>query len=127
MREFPMLKMHIRRRGTDSRLRLFASTWPQGRILLVGEGDFSYSADLCSQPCASRHVIATTMDSNETLPRLFPRALDHVAIVVNHGGHVIYGVDATSLSTHPLIQGPFDVVRWREREREKAWFDLVDR
>ncbi len=65
------------------------STWPTGRVLLVGEGDFSYASGLLCTANAltdqsvwpSLRLTATTLDSELDLPYLFPRAMVHINTV----------------------------------------------
>lgn len=59
------------------------STFPTGRVLLVGEGDFSYAAGLLQRDFDETplKVTATTLDSEEDLPLLFPTSRTTVKIV----------------------------------------------
>ncbi|KAG6601905.1 hypothetical protein SDJN03_07138, partial [Cucurbita argyrosperma subsp. sororia] len=62
-------------------------------ILLVGEGDFSFSACLAKAFGSATNMVATSLDSNEALGLL--------------GGTVLHEVDATAMSRQlqPLLQG----------------------
>ncbi len=75
-------------------------------ILLVGEGDFSFTQALVSQlraggaqdgKAGELRVVSTCLDSLEQLAEKYPTALDNVAAVRSRGVVVIPGVDGTRL------------------------------
>ena len=67
------------------------------RILLVGEGDFSFSRSLLeTHGCAS--LIATSFDKQSALQSKYPQATSNVrALEEEEGCQVLFGVDATKL------------------------------
>ncbi|KAK7538977.1 hypothetical protein IWX49DRAFT_599668 [Phyllosticta citricarpa] len=70
---------------------------PNERILLIGEGDFSFARSLVSHHgCAD--LLATCYDSAEALGAKYPQARDNVAYIEGEGMRVAYGVDATNLA-----------------------------
>lgn len=69
--------------------------------LTVGEGDFSFSSSLLQH--RSARMLATTLDSEVDLPRLFPSSSRCVQAVADCGGRVAYGVDATALAASPAV------------------------
>ncbi len=70
---------------------------PTDRILLVGEGDFSFSHSLlASHNCSS--LIATSYDKASVVTRKYTQAALHIRpLEAEEGCQVIYGVDATKL------------------------------
>ena len=92
------------------------STSLGNNVLLVGEGDFSYAADLCEANPKGLRLLATTLDSPEDLmTSLFPASAASIAAVERaNGARVEYEVDATRLgcSTEVASRSPFDVVRF---------------
>lgn len=67
------------------------------RILLVGEGDFSYARALVTQ-YRCRNVTATCFDSETQLKDKYAAAAEHVGLLKGSGALVLFGVDATRLN-----------------------------
>ena len=87
------------------------------RILLVGEGDFSYAADACTRIHKQgdrTRILATTLDGPEDLAVRFPSSSEMIRRIHEAGGLVTYCVDATDLSTSTTVaeSAPFDVIRF---------------
>lgn len=69
---------------------------PNERILLIGEGDFSFARSLVAHHgCAD--LLATCYDSAATLAEKYPQAVDNIAYIEGEGMRVAYEVDATNL------------------------------
>ncbi|KXS94850.1 hypothetical protein AC578_8049 [Pseudocercospora eumusae] len=70
---------------------------PEDRILLVGEGDFSFAKSIVKEHgCCD--ITATCYDSKEVLYRKYdPQAEEHVSYLEDEGQTVLCGVDATKL------------------------------
>ena len=70
---------------------------PTNRILLVGEGDFSFSsALLTTHACTS--LIATAFDPEPTVISKYPQAASHISALTSvEGCKVLYGIDATKI------------------------------
>ncbi|KAJ1428379.1 hypothetical protein B484DRAFT_449899 [Ochromonadaceae sp. CCMP2298] len=77
------------------------------RVLVLGDGDFSFSRSLSGKHICS--LTATTLDSRERLCKSFPDAASNVAFIEGNGDAVLYGVNATNIRTGP---GLFDVILW---------------
>jgi hypothetical protein len=109
------------------------SIWPQGNVLTVGEGDFSFSADLCDvwsrnaskSSTSSLKLLATSLDKESAMAYLFPASTSHLQDIRAFSGEnvrsrgqveavVAFGVDATNLaaSSEVLNRAPFDVIRF---------------
>ena len=83
------------------------------RILFVGEGDFGFSACI-SKILASadgQDLKATTWDSKAKLESSFPNASANTRTILERGGTVLYGIDATKLDEH-FAPNAFDSVVW---------------
>ena len=78
---------------------------PTDRILLVGEGDFSFSRALLSaHGCA--HMVATGYDSLPTLRSKYPQAASNTAALEAEESCIVrYGVDATKLGRPGVAEG----------------------
>nr|GMD82621.1 25S rRNA (uracil2634-N3)-methyltransferase [Ipomoea batatas] len=61
------------------------------KILLVGEGDFSFSAALA-------HAFEFLLEN-------YGNAASNIVALRRRGCMVIHGVDATNMANHPLLQG----------------------
>ena len=83
------------------------------RVLTLGDGDFSFSADLmeiCSAGTGPRlELIATGFDSAATLKARYPAAATHLARLVSRGASVRHDTDATQPPPE-LAAGGFDHV-----------------
>ncbi|KNC81315.1 hypothetical protein, variant [Sphaeroforma arctica JP610] len=85
------------------------------KILVVGDGDFGFSAGLVSH-CKGKgsNIVATSYDKAKELTEKYgERATRHIQAIESKGGAVAHGVDATELKqTLPkkLSQKKFDCV-----------------
>ncbi|CAB4305967.1 unnamed protein product [Prunus armeniaca] len=70
------------------------------RILLVGEGDFSFSLSLATHFGSARNMVATSLDSQEEIDSKYSNAIGNVRELEERGCIVIYGVDAKQMSQH---------------------------
>ena len=69
---------------------------PIDRILLVGEGDFSFSQSLLTAHHCTK-LDATTLDNHSDLISKYPQAESNMKCLTDHGCTVICGVNATKL------------------------------
>lgn len=89
---------------------------PTDTILLIGEGNFSFTRSLfISDHPEIRHlppanVTATAYDSEDVCYEKYPDARDIVADLRNRGVRVVFGVDAASVSTKKGFRGR----KWRK-------------
>ncbi|XP_022936899.1 uncharacterized protein At4g26485 isoform X2 [Cucurbita moschata] len=73
-------------------------------ILLVGEGNFSFSACLASAFGTATNVVATSLDSEETLLRKYGSDIKTTLEELKElGCSVMHGVDVMTMSQHPLL------------------------
>ncbi|KAH7365877.1 hypothetical protein KP509_18G050900 [Ceratopteris richardii] len=67
-------------------------------ILLVGEGDFSFAASLASEFKNAPHLVATSLDSLETLQQKYPVTFRRSLKQMKEAGvEVMHGVDIRSM------------------------------
>ncbi|KAL0353468.1 UNVERIFIED_CONTAM: Heavy metal-associated isoprenylated plant protein 41 [Sesamum angustifolium] len=73
------------------------------RILLVGEGDFSFSTCLAMAFGWASNIIATSLDSKEFLKKNYQKASSNINELRIRGCKVMHGIDATKMATHELL------------------------
>ncbi|CAL9016535.1 unnamed protein product [Prunus brigantina] len=107
------------------------------KILLAGEGDFSFSVCLARAFGLAINMVATSLDSRESLILNYSKAMSNVKELEARGCKVLHEVDVHSMSQHPfLIRVRFDRIIYNfphagffssERNRLQIWFhqDLV--
>ncbi|KAH9486444.1 25S rRNA (uridine-N(3))-methyltransferase [Psilocybe cubensis] len=84
---------------------------PTDKILLIGEGNFSFSRSLILdapiqlQSLPPNNVTATAYDSEEECFSKYPEAEGIVSFLRSKGVEVIFGVDGTRLEKHPRLKG----------------------
>nr|GME05790.1 heavy metal-associated isoprenylated plant protein 41-like protein [Ipomoea batatas] len=74
------------------------------KILLVGEGDFSFSASLAVAFASASNLTATSLHSKKVLRKDYEKAVYNIEEVKGKGGKVMYGVDATTMASHPTLK-----------------------
>ncbi|XP_074303453.1 uncharacterized protein At4g26485-like [Silene latifolia] len=73
------------------------------KILLVGEGDFSFSTSLAVAFESASNMIATSLNSLEFLTKHYRKFRTNKKKLESRGCTVIHGVDATKMIQHPLL------------------------
>ncbi|TKY57340.1 hypothetical protein E2542_SST21787 [Spatholobus suberectus] len=74
------------------------------KILLVGEGDFSFSLSLAKAFGSASNMVATSLDSKESLIGKYSRASTNLSELENLGCTIVHEVDAHTMNNHPLLQ-----------------------
>ena len=74
--------------------------------LVLGDGDFSFSRALVRNN--STYLVASTLDSRDTLFKYFPTSESNVNDIISAGGNVLYNIDATEFTG----LGFFDCIIW---------------
>lgn len=72
-------------------------------ILLVGEGDFSFALCLARAFRSASNMVATSLDSKESLRMNYSRATINLMELKRFGCNILHGVDALSMYQHPLL------------------------
>ncbi|XP_074303464.1 uncharacterized protein At4g26485-like [Silene latifolia] len=81
------------------------------RILLVGEGDFSFSTSLAVAFGSASYMIATSLNTEEYLTKNYRKFLAHKRELENRGCMLIHDVDATSMARHSVLgKFKFDII-----------------
>ncbi|CAI9784074.1 unnamed protein product [Fraxinus pennsylvanica] len=75
------------------------------RILLVGEGDFSFSASLAVAFGSAPYMIATSLDSVDFLKKNYKRAMSNIEKLRIRECMVMHEIDATKVASHHLLGG----------------------
>ncbi|CAN0922848.1 Heavy metal-associated isoprenylated plant protein 41 [Linum grandiflorum] len=84
---------------------------PHQEILLVGEGDFSFSLSLALIFGSASNIVATSLDCKYELIKKYKNAEFNVAQLKLMGGQVYHGVDATKMSCYSdLRMRKFDCI-----------------
>ena len=88
-------------------------------ILLVGEGNFSFSRALVLYPPSDlehlppTNIYATAYDSEEECCTKYPDASHFISMLRERGVHVVFSVDATRLDKCAALKGKrFDRIVW---------------
>ena len=89
------------------------------RILLIGEGNFSFARALIDHPPTEldslppENITATVYDTEEECYTKYPECPSTVAFLIDQGVEVLFGVDATRLERHHTLKGrSWDRIVW---------------
>ncbi|KAJ6332437.1 hypothetical protein OIU76_010767 [Salix suchowensis] len=74
------------------------------RMLLVGEGDFSFSVSLARAFGSASNLVSTTVDSEDDIAKKYSNGVRNVRELEEKGGIVLYGVDAKEMSQHFFLR-----------------------
>ncbi|KAK2652640.1 hypothetical protein Ddye_012496 [Dipteronia dyeriana] len=74
------------------------------RILLVGEGDFSFSLSLARAFGSAHNMVASSIDTQENISSKYSNGLRNVIELEERGCKVLYGVDAKEMSQHFFLK-----------------------
>eukprot|EP00249_Psilotum_nudum_P005349 c18792_g1_i2 orf=635-1459(-) len=73
-------------------------------ILLVGEGDFSFSNALANAFGTARNVVATSLDSEDKVLASYPAAHVTLPNLINRRAVVLHEIDATRMASYELFR-----------------------
>ncbi|GMP75928.1 hypothetical protein CsSME_00032837 [Camellia sinensis var. sinensis] len=93
------LMMHGKGNGKRE-IRMIEHYSSSHRILLVGEGDFSFSLSLAKAFSSARNIVSTSLDAHKDLEKKYNKGTWNVRELEEMGGLVLCGVDATKMSQH---------------------------
>lgn len=95
----------------------------QDRVLLLGEGNFSFAGSVAQHHLDDANsLLATSFDTLEEVEAKYTEAHEHIQLVTDCGGTVLHGIDATRLAEqkslickdfsrqHSITQINFDAV-----------------
>ncbi|XP_078282691.1 ferredoxin-fold anticodon-binding domain-containing protein 1 [Rhinoraja longicauda] len=77
---------------------------PGGSVLLVGEGNFSFSASLCDRVSRDIQVVATCYESEETITK-HEHAAKNINCLLEKGAEAHFLVDCTNIQECPSLRG----------------------
>ncbi|XP_004306573.1 PREDICTED: uncharacterized protein At4g26485-like [Fragaria vesca subsp. vesca] len=86
--------------GYEKRIKHYTSSQ---KILLVGEGDFSFAVSLARAFGSSINMVATSLDTREALVVKYSRAMSNVMELKKRGCVVLHEVDVHTMSRHPFL------------------------
>ncbi|GLJ08328.1 hypothetical protein SUGI_0086580 [Cryptomeria japonica] len=75
------------------------------RILLVGEGDFSFSSSLATAFGSAENIVATSLDTKEMVLTFYKSAGNSISNLLSRGACVLHEVDATMIDQLGLFRG----------------------
>ncbi|KAI9353366.1 hypothetical protein DFJ73DRAFT_828352 [Zopfochytrium polystomum] len=99
------------KRSTSSKKPPQRTLFPGDRILLVGEGNFSFAASLCTLPHlqadtgTATAITATAFDTEEIAREKYPDIDEHLETLTCSDATVLFGIDATKLGTQRVLKG----------------------
>ncbi|XXG55267.1 hypothetical protein AAC387_Pa03g2970 [Persea americana] len=70
------------------------------QILLVGEGDFSFSLCLAKAFGSASNLVTTSLDNYDVVTKKYIQAESNIQNLVKLGATVLHGVDATKMKLH---------------------------
>ncbi|KAF7066054.1 hypothetical protein CFC21_072102 [Triticum aestivum] len=73
-------------------------------ILVVGDGDFSFSLALATAFGSGEHIVATSLDPYDALKRKYGNAEANIAELKMLGSTVLHGVDAKLMKLYPSLK-----------------------
>ncbi|XP_019099543.1 PREDICTED: uncharacterized protein LOC104778445 isoform X2 [Camelina sativa] len=76
----------------------------KNKILLLGEGDFSFSCSLATRFGSASNIYASSLDSYDTVVRKYKKARSNLETLKRLGALLLHGVDATTLQFHPDLR-----------------------
>ncbi|WCJ19457.1 hypothetical protein M5689_001749 [Euphorbia peplus] len=80
------------------------------KILLVGEGDFSFTVSLATAFGSASNIVATSLDYKDQVKKKYSKGEMNLNVLKEMGCTIIHGVDAHNMSYHRGLvrRGPFD-------------------
>ncbi|XP_048549718.1 heavy metal-associated isoprenylated plant protein 41-like [Triticum urartu] len=69
-------------------------------ILIVGDGDLSFSWALAIAFCSAENLVATSIDSYEDLTRKYSKAESNIFVLKMMGATILHGIDANTMKLH---------------------------
>ncbi|KAM7504344.1 hypothetical protein LguiB_003248 [Lonicera macranthoides] len=84
----------------ERRIRHYSSSH---KILLVGEGDFSFAACLARVFGSAVNMVATSLDPESSLRKEYKSAATNLERLKEWGCTIIHGVDALTMSQHTIL------------------------
>ncbi|XP_042475482.1 uncharacterized protein LOC122057440 isoform X2 [Macadamia integrifolia] len=93
-----------RKRRAKRKERRIKHYYSSHKILLVGEGDFSFSACLAKVFGSANNMVATSLNSKGFLEENYCNAISNINGLKSRGCMVLHGLDATNMSGHQILK-----------------------
>ncbi|XP_035681676.1 ferredoxin-fold anticodon-binding domain-containing protein 1 homolog [Branchiostoma floridae] len=77
----------------------------EGKVLVLGDGNFSFSVALVQRMATPAHLTATALGGEEEALKQHSEAGNNIQALQDKGATVMFGVDATALTACPRLQG----------------------
>ncbi|CAL5202399.1 unnamed protein product [Lathyrus oleraceus] len=74
------------------------------QILLVGDGDFSFSLSLAKAFGSASNIVASSLDSYAEVTKKYKNAKSNLEELQKLGAYLLHGVDATKMKHHPDLK-----------------------
>ncbi|XP_017409308.1 uncharacterized protein LOC108321911 [Vigna angularis] len=74
------------------------------QILLVGEGDFSFSLSLAKSFGSAANIVASSLNSYDNVTKMYKKAKSNLEELHKLGAFLLHGVDATKMKLHPDLK-----------------------
>ncbi|XP_010552431.1 PREDICTED: uncharacterized protein LOC104822783 [Tarenaya hassleriana] len=100
-RDILFLKLNGAEYGKEKSVRHYSSNH---QMLLVGEGDFSFSLSLAKSFGFASNVCASSLDSYDDAVRKYKNARSNLETLKKLGASLLHGVDATDMHLHPCLK-----------------------
>ncbi|CAM8997299.1 unnamed protein product [Rhodiola kirilowii] len=75
------------------------------QILLVGDGDFSFSLCLATAFGSAANIVATSLDSHDEVIKKYKNGKLNIKKLKKLGAQILHGVDATKMMRHSDLKG----------------------
>ncbi|CAM0951897.1 unnamed protein product [Alopecurus aequalis] len=96
--------MRVRRLGWINPVDWINHYCSRQKILIVGDGDFSFSLALAAAFGSGRNIVATSLDSHEALTRKYTEAQSNVIKLNRMGAKVLHHISAKSMKRHSYLE-----------------------
>ncbi|XP_062086779.1 heavy metal-associated isoprenylated plant protein 41-like [Humulus lupulus] len=74
------------------------------QILIVGDGDFSFSSSLATSFSSAFNIVATSLDSYDVVVKKYKKARSHLEHLTNLGASCLHGVNATMMKIYSELR-----------------------
>ncbi|BAT88450.1 hypothetical protein VIGAN_05194800 [Vigna angularis var. angularis] len=74
------------------------------QILLVGEGDFSFSLSLAKSFGSAANIVASSLNPYDNVTKMYKQAKSNLEELHKLGAFLLHGVDATKMKLHPDLK-----------------------
>ncbi|VVB00146.1 unnamed protein product [Arabis nemorensis] len=93
-----MARREVNRDRDEVWVKLYSSNH---QLLLVGEGDFSFSCSLATRFGSASNICASSLDSYDDVVKKYEKARSNLHTLKRLGAFLLHGVDATKLQRDP--------------------------